>query len=410
MISMAELAVYASVILNIAAVALLISLLRSKSAGDGENRTISYIEKSRIQSESALREEMGRIRDEIGKSSRSGREEQRDSLKQFGDTVMSLLNGIRESVEGRLKAIQEDNNAKLEKMRLTVDEKLHDTLEQKLGRSFKQVSDQLDRVHAGIGEMRTLAASVGDLNRTLTNVKSRGVWGEVALESLLEQIFTPEQYAKNVATKPNSAERVEFAVKLPEGPDGGPLLLPIDAKFPLEDYHRLEQAREKGDMEASNEAAKALENTIKAEAKKIRDKYINPPYSTDFAILFLPSESLYAEVLRRPGLFDYAQRECRVMIAGPTTLAALLNSLQMGFKTLAIQKRTSEVWNILGLVKTEFGKFGDSLARTKKKLEEASGGIEDVEKRARVLSGKLAKAEELPVPGSGGENGDGGAV
>ncbi|MBI5816570.1 MAG: DNA recombination protein RmuC [Nitrospinae bacterium] len=407
---MAELAVYASVILNIAAVALLISLLRSKSAGDGENRTISYIEKSRIQSESALREEMGRIRDEIGKSSRSGREEQRDSLKQFGDTVMSLLNGIRESVEGRLKAIQEDNNAKLEKMRLTVDEKLHDTLEQKLGRSFKQVSDQLDRVHAGIGEMRTLAASVGDLNRTLTNVKSRGVWGEVALESLLEQIFTPEQYAKNVATKPNSAERVEFAVKLPEGPDGGPLLLPIDAKFPLEDYHRLEQAREKGDMEASNEAAKALENTIKAEAKKIRDKYINPPYSTDFAILFLPSESLYAEVLRRPGLFDYAQRECRVMIAGPTTLAALLNSLQMGFKTLAIQKRTSEVWNILGLVKTEFGKFGDSLARTKKKLEEASGGIEDVEKRARVLSGKLAKAEELPVPGSGGENGDGGAV
>jgi DNA recombination protein RmuC len=308
------------------------------------------------------------------------------------------MDTLRQAIEARLAAIQTDSGQKLELMRQTVDEKLHNTLEQRLGESFQRVSEQLDRVHAGLGEMQTLASGVGDLKRVLTNVKVRGTWGEVQLDNLLEQILTAGQYEKNVATRPNSAERVEFAIKLPGRDAAGTLVwLPIDAKFPLEDYQKLIEAQERGDMGALEDAGRALENRVRDEAKTIRDKYIEAPHTTDFALLFLPIEGLYAEVIRRPGLFDALQRDYRVTLTGPTTLTAILNSLQMGFRTLAIERRSSEVWQVLGAVKTEFGKFGDVLARTKKKLDEASRTIEQAEVRTRAIDRSLRKVESLPA-------------
>lgn len=305
---------------------------------------------------------------------------------------------LRQAVEGRLAAIQHDNAARLEEMRRMVDEKLHATLEQRLGESFRLVSDRLEQVHRGLGEMQTLAAGVGDLKRVLSNVKARGTWGEVQLAALLDQILVGDQYGRNVATRPGSNERVDFAIRLPGKEHDGVVWLPVDAKFPVEDYQRLLEAQERGDAAAMEEAARAVENRLKVEARSIRDKYVAPPHTTDFAILYLPVEGLYAEALRRPGLAETLQREWRISLAGPTTLAALLNSLQMGFRTLAIEQRSAEVWAILGAVKTEFGHFGEALAHTRKKLEEASGSIGRAETRTRVLARKLKAVEALPVP------------
>jgi len=304
---------------------------------------------------------------------------------------------MRATLNERLAAIQSDNAQKLEEMRRTVDEKLHATLEQRLGQSFQLVSERLEQVHRGLGEMQSLAAGVGDLKRVLTNVKARGAWGEVQLLALIEQMLTPEQYDRNVTTRPGSNERVEVAIRLPGATPGKPVWLPIDAKFPVEDYHRLLDAHDRADVEGVEAAARALEARLKAEARTIREKYVEPPFTTDFAVLYLPTEGLYAEALRRPGLAEALQREQRVVLAGPTNLAALLNSLQMGFRTLAIEKRASEVWQVLGQVKTEFGKFGEAIEATKKKLDEARNKFDAVGVRSRAIERKLRDVEALPL-------------
>jgi DNA recombination protein RmuC len=322
---------------------------------------------------------------------------QEATLRRFGETLAEQLRLLSEANERRLVALQEGNEKKLDQMRATVDEKLHATLEQRLGESFKQVADRLEQVHKGLGEMQTLARDVGSLNRVLTNVKTRGIFGEMQLAGLLEQVFTPEQYAANVATVPGSNERVEFAIRLPgQRDDGAPLWLPIDAKFPREDYERLLEAQDRADPVAVEAAAKAIETRLRLEAKTIRDKYVAPPHTTDFGILFVPTEGLYAEALRRPGLLEALQREFKVMLVGPTTLLATLTSLQMGFRTLALEKRSAEVWEVLGAVKTEFGKFGAVLAKTKKKLEEASSTIDDATVRTRAMERRLKTVESLP--------------
>ncbi len=338
-------------------------------------------------------------------------QQQESALRRFSDTLAEQLRllseanerrqgEMRQAVETRLLALQEGNEKKLEQMRATVDEKLHATLETRLGESFKQVADRLEQVHKGLGEMQGLARDVGSLNRVLSNVKARGMFGEVQLAALLEQVFTPEQYATNVATVPGSSERVEFAIRLPGrgGPDSEetPLWLPIDAKFPREDYERLMDAQERADLPAMEAAGKALENRLRLESRSIRDKYIAAPHTTDFGILFLPTEGLYAEALRRPGLVQALQAECKVMLAGPTTLLATLNSLQMGFRTLVLEERSAEVWQVLGAVKTEFNKFGDVLAKTRKKLEEASNTIDQAEVRTRAMARQLRTVEALP--------------
>jgi DNA recombination protein RmuC len=322
---------------------------------------------------------------------------QAEQLRTLADTNDKRVAEMRQAVEDKLAAIQADNGQRLEQMRATVDEKLHATLEQRLGESFKQVADRLEQVHKGLGEMQVLARDVGSLNRVLTNVKTRGIFGEVQLAGLLEQVFTPEQYATNVATVPGSAERVEFAIRLPgQRSDGAPLWLPIDAKFPREDYERLLDAQERADPVAAEVSAKAIENRLRLEARTISEKYVAPPHTTDFAILFVPTEGLYAEALRRPGLMESLQREHKVMLAGPTTLLATLNSLQMGFRTLALEKRSAEVWEVLGAVKTEFASFAAVLAKTRKKLDEASNTIELAERRTRVMVRELRTVEALP--------------
>jgi len=341
-------------------------------------------------------------------SAREAREELSRSLATFGQgmstqiaSVAGLQNQQFESLRGTvgqgLEKIRVENADKLEQMRRTVDEKLHATLEQRLSESFKQVSERLELVHKGLGEMQSLAAGVGDLKKVLSNVKNRGVMGEVQLAALLEQILTPEQYETNVATRPGSRERVEFAIKLPGGRDReGPVWLPLDAKFPTEDYQRLQEAQDAADPVAVEAAAKALEARMRLEAKTIADKYLAPPATTDFGLLYLPFEGLYAEVLRRPGLFEALQRDFRVTVCGPTTLSALLNSLQMGFRTLAIEKRSSEVWQVLGAVKSEFGRFGEVLARTKVQLQTVANSIEAAETRTRQIERKLKDVEALP--------------
>jgi len=323
---------------------------------------------------------------------------QNERLSTLTQSNEQRLDAVRATLEQRLEVLRSDNAQKLEQMRATVDEKLHATLEQRLGESFKQVSERLEQVHKGLGEMQSLAAGVGDLKKVLTNVKTRGTWGEVQLENLLEQILTAAQYDKNVVTRPGSGERVEFAIRLPgRDPDGGPCWLPIDAKFPLADYQQLVEAQERGEAGAVELHARALERRIKDQAADIHSKYVAPPHTTDFALLYLPVEGLYAEVLRRPGLADALQRDFRVTIAGPTTLAAMLNSLQMGFRTLAIEQRSSEVRKLLGAVKTEFGRFGEILAATRRKLEQASSSIGDAEARTRAIARQLRDVEALPA-------------
>ncbi len=333
---------------------------------------------------------------EVKEDAQKGREETAAAQKRFVDSLGERFGEIRLTVETRLDSIQKDTAEKLEKMRATVDEKLHETLEKRLGESFKQVADRLEQVHKGLGEMQTLAAGVGDLKRVLTNVKARGTWGEVQLGMLLEQVLTREQYEKNVATKPGSRDRVEFAIRLPGQGGDAPVWLPVDSKFPVEDYDRLVHAAERADPVAVEEAAKALETRLRNEARSIRDKYVDPPATTDFAILYLPTEGLFAEALRRPGLSEALQREYRVTIAGPTTLSAMLNSLQMGFRTLAIEKRSSEVWLVLGAVKTEFGRFGEVLAATKRQLQSVTNSIDAAEVRTRAMEKRLKGVEALP--------------
>ncbi|GLV13354.1 DNA recombination protein RmuC [Alicyclobacillus hesperidum] len=368
-----------------------ISQSLARTLADGANSTVQAIT---LQQQALI--------DAIGEMSRQQKGMLDSFNKQLADLAQlnaSQLEQVREAVERRLRYLQEENSNKLEQMRMTVDEKLHQTLERRLGESFQLVSERLEQVHQGLGEMQSLAAGVGDLKRVLTNVKSRGTMGELQLETLLEQVLSPEQYARNVAIRQDSQERVDFAVRLPGKDDGdAPVWLPIDAKFPLEDYQRLQEAQEAGDLDMFTEAAKALENRIKLEAKSIRDKYIQPPLTTDFALMFLPVEGLFAEVLRRSGLWETLQREYRVIITGPTTITALLNSLQLGFRTLAIQKRSSEVWKLLGAVKSEFGKFGDVLERTQKKLQEASNTIDKAAVRSRAIERQLRSVEASPLP------------
>ncbi len=365
---------------------------------DGFSRQLAELTAANERRLQELRETVDAKLREAKDDARLGREESGAALKRFGDTLGERFAEIRQTVEARLESLQKDNAEKLEKMRATVDEKLHETLEKRLGESFKQVADRLEQVHKGLGEMQSLAVGVGDLKRVLTNVKSRGTWGEVQLGALLEQTLTREQYDTNVATKPGSRDRVEYAIRLPGRDGGAPVWLPVDSKFPVEDYERLVLAADRADPQAVEEAARALEMRLRNEARAIRDKYVDPPATTDFAILFLPTEGLFAEALRRPGLTDALQREFRVTLAGPTTLSAMLNSLQMGFRTLAIEKRSSEVWTVLGAVKTEFGRFGEVLAATKRQLQTVTNSIDAAETRTRVMEKRLKGVEALPEP------------
>ena len=345
----------------------------------------------------SFRAQLGAMQQAIAQTLQGATTNLAEQLRGLSESNERRLAEVRQVVEGRLHALQEGNEKKLEQMRATVDEKLHATLEQRLGESFRQVADRLEQVHKGLGEMQGLARDVGSLNRVLTNVKTRGIYGEVQLAGLLEQVLAREQYAANVETVPGSGARVEFAIRLPgRRDDGAPLWLPIDAKFPREDYERLLDAQERADVAGVEVAAKAIEARLKLEAKTIRDKYVAAPHTTDFAILFVPTESLYAEALRRPGLAETLQREYRITLAGPTTLLATLSSLQMGFRTVALEKRSAEVWQVLGAVKTEFMKFGEVLAKTKKKLDEAGNTIEAAEVRTRAMARQLRNVEALP--------------
>ena len=364
--------------------------------------------------ERMLRDEFSRTREEAAGAAKGQREELGGALKNQSETALKSLGEISgmlraqldqvtgqarrltDNVDTRLKELREENTQQIEKMRATVDEKLQGTLERRLSESFKLVSDRLEQVHQGLGAMQQLASDVGGLQRVLTNVKTRGGWGEVQLGALLEQMLTPEQFARNVRIRDESGEMVDFAVRLPGDESGAPVWLPIDAKFPVEDFQRLTNAQEGTDTLAIEGATKNLETALRKNARDICSKYINPPQTTDFAIMFLPTEGLYAEAIRRIGLVEQVQREYRVTLTGPTTLAALLNSLQMGFRTLTIQKRSSEVWNLLAKVRTDFGKFAGLLDGVKKKLDQASNQIDDVARKSKAIEKHLNRVEELP--------------
>jgi len=420
------------IILNITCLVILILtiVLLSRFRGNGNDdvrQALISIKENQERVERTVKEEISRNREEFNTNTKQLREEITGLSKSFESSVLSRmkenensqknqldtfikqlsnltqmneqkLEKMRETVQERLKTLQEENTKKLEQMRLTVDEKLHSTLDRRLGESFKLVSEQLKSVQESFGEMRNLATGVGDLKKVLSNIKARGIWGEMQLGNLLEQMLTPDQYASNVATKKGSNERVEFAIKLPgrDKDEHDQVWLPIDAKFPQEDYQRLLEAQEQANIELVEKSAKQLEVRIKAEAKDIKEKYLDPPNTTDFGIMFLPTEALYSEILRRPGLCEILQREYRVLVTGPMNLVALLNSLQMGFRTLAIEKRTSEVWKLLATIKTEFAKFGDMLDKTHKKLEEASKTIEDASRKSHTIERTLKKVHELP--------------
>jgi DNA recombination protein RmuC len=360
---------------------------------------------SRVHLETGAR--LNELQTGLAAQSRAGREEGAEQVKRLavvlqqqvadlGNAVRASLGDVRQTLEARLQSLQQGNEARLEQMRATVEDRLHSALETRLGESFRLVSERLEQVHRGLGEMHALAQGVGDLRRMLANVRSRGVFGETQLSALLEQVLAPEQYARNVRTRPGSGETVEFAVRMPGREDGSPVWLPIDAKFPTEDYERLLAAHDAADRDAVEAAARALDARIRSEARSIREKYVEPPHTTDFAILFLPTEGLFAEVLRRPGLTETLHRDLRIVIAGPTTLLAMLNSLQMGFRTLALERRSAEVWQVLGAVKTEFAKFGEVLGKLKSQLATASNTIENAEKRTRQMERKLRAVEAMP--------------
>jgi len=354
----------------------------------------------------SVREEIARSRSEAQTQAQQERTEITGSFKLFEDSIQNSLSdltaatekkieAVRLIIDTKLREIQEDNSRQLDRMRETVDEKLQTTLEKRLGESFRQVSERLEMVHQGLGQMRELAADVGNLQKVLTNVKARGTWGEVQLGALLEEMLSPEQYLKNVRISETGGDVVEFAIKLPGQSDlpDDCVLIPVDAKFPIEDYQRLLEAQERGDVAAADESVRQLETGIKKAARDIFQKYIAPPKTTDFGIMFLPSEGLYAEVIRRTALVGVLQREYHIVVTGPTTFAALLNSLQMGFRTLAIQKRSGEVWKVLGEVKTAFGRFGDTLDNVRKKLEQAANSVDDAQKKTKTLSNKLKAVE-----------------
>ncbi len=397
-----------SLALLVAALVALRAQRRLLLGAAGLSTRLDELDRSLERSERAMREELTKSREEAGGAGKLLREEVAASIHGFGESLGRQLTALAETsakgaaelrgvVDARLEKIREENATKLEDMRRTVDEKLQGTLEKRLGESFKQVSERLEAVHQGLGEMQNLAVGVGDLKKVLSNVRTRGSFGESQLGALLEQVLSPGQYESQVAVRPGSAERVDFAVRLPGAEDGGaPLWLPIDSKFPQEDYERLLDAHERGDVPLAEAAGAALEASIKREARSIRDRYVQPPHTTDFALLFLPTEGLYAEMLRRPGLVDWCQRECRVVVSGPTTLAALLSSLQMGFRTLAIQKRSDEVWRLLGAVRTQFGRFGGLLEKVDKKLQEASNTIGEASRKTRFIERRLGRVEALP--------------
>jgi DNA recombination protein RmuC len=411
-------------------IAILVIQLRKGGGSAGDVGAISsrleQIDVSHQKQGAVLGNELSNLRQEAATHAREGRTEtltmlkqgnetllnglnvlgqnQGDRLQNFADTISKLtasneakLEDVRKTVEAKLKELREDNGLRLEEMRRTVDEKLQTTLEKRLGESFQLVSDRLEKVHQGLGEMQNLATGVGDLKKVLTNVKTRGNWGEVQLGALLEQMLTPNQYEKNVRPNPSSAEVVEYAIKLPgRGEDDSVVWLPVDAKFFIEDYKRLHEAQERADLPAIEESTKALKEAVLKCAKDISTKYLNPPHTTDFGIMFVPTEGLFAEILRIPNVVEELQGKHRVVLAGPTTFAAVLNSLQMGFKTLSIQKQSSEVWKTLGMVKTEFSKFGESLDAVKKSLQAATNKIESVGTRSRAVERSLRKVEELP--------------
>jgi DNA recombination protein RmuC len=370
-----------------AGIAALVFIIAGRGKKDDAEliQRFELLERAQERGERLIREEMAR-----------GREENANAAKTQRGELTASLESVRGIVDQRLKQLHEENTGQLEKMRATVDEKLQGTLEKRLGESFKLVSERLEQVHQGLGAMRQLASDVGGLQKVLANVKTRGGWGEVQLGNLLEQLLTADQFSRNVQTRDETTERVDFAIKLPGDENGAPVWLPIDSKFPTEDYQRLLAAQDNGDTQSIESAMKGLETQLRKSAKDICGKYINPPRTTDFAIMFLPTEGLYAEAIRRVGLVEQVQRDCRVIFAGPTTLAALLNSLQMGFRTLAIQKRSSEVWSLLAGVKTEFGKFGEALSNVKDKLDQAARKMEEVDVRSRAITRKLRDVEELP--------------
>lgn len=418
------------VLILILLIAILVIQLRKAGAGvaevDAIGSKLEQIDVSQQKQGAVLGNELANLRQEAATHAREGRAETLNILKQgnetllnglgvlgqnqgerlqaFADTISKLtasneakLEDVRKTVEAKLKELRDDNGARLEEMRRTVDEKLQTTLEKRLGESFQLVSDRLEKVHQGLGEMQNLATGVGDLKKVLTNVKTRGNWGEVQLGALLEQMLTPNQYEKNVRPNPSSSEVVEYAIKLPgRGEDDSVVWLPVDAKFFVEDYKRLHEAQERADLAAIEESTKALRDAVLKCARDISTKYLNPPHTTDFGVMFVPTEGLFAEILRIPNVVEELQGKHRVVLTGPTTFAAVLNSLQMGFKTLSIQKQSSEVWKTLGLVKTEFSKFGDSLEAVKKSLLAATNKIETVGVRSRAVERSLRKVEELP--------------
>lgn len=401
------------IVLNVITIALVAwGIFRQSFGGDSSiKNNFDNIEKNLDRIDRLLRDEVAKNREELNLSLSQFSQSllnqisqlatlEKNQLDTFSNQLSTLtqmneqkLDKLREVLERQLKLLQDDNSQKLEKIRATVDEKLHATLEKRLGESFQLVSERLEKVHEGLGEMQTLASGVGDLKKVLSNVKTRGIWGEVQLGNLLEQILTPEQYERNMVTKQGSRDPVEFAIKFQDN-----VFLPIDAKFPTMDYERLQEAQEAANPLLVEEALKALEARLKLEAKNIRDKYLDPPHTTDFGILFLPTESLYAEVLRRAGLAELLRREFKVIVTGPTTIAALLNSFQLGFRTLAVEKGASKVWTLLGAVKTEFGKFGDLLDKTHKKLQEASNTIESATQKSRTIERRLKDVQGLPSP------------
>ena len=381
--------------------ALLLLVLLRRPSGNNE-AAVQALQQSLQSMHEKLERIERELRTEITESSRGGRQELTQNLALFQQSQVQQLTLMQKSIgdtlNQQLQQLQKSNADKLDEMRRTVDEKLQTTLEKRLSESFKQVAERLEQVHNGLGQMQKLADGVGSLQRVLTNVKTRGMFGEVQLEALLEQVLTIEQYAKQVETKPRSNQRVDFAIRFPGrgGADGEPVWLPIDAKFPREDYERLLDAQDRADGVAAEIAAKALEVRIRTEAKSIAESYLAPPHTTDFAILFLPTEGLYAEVLRRPGLMDSLQRDYRVTLAGPTTLLAMLNSLHMGFRTLALEQQASEVWKVLGAVKTEFERYGDWVEKVREQVQKAADTLDRADTRSRQMRRALKNVEALP--------------